>query len=60
MKLAIEIGPIQADTLRQTVEWVQFSEKLGVHMAFAAEAWWSDAITPIAYLEMKYMLILVQ
>jgi F420-dependent oxidoreductase-like protein len=53
MKLAIEIGPIQADTLRQTVEWVQFAEKLGVHMAFAAEAWWSDAITPIAYLADK-------
>ena len=53
MKLAIEIGPIQADTLRQTVEWVQFAEKLGVHMAFAAEAWWSDAVTPIAYLADK-------
>ena len=53
MKLAIEIGPIQADTLRQTVEWVQFAEKLGVHMAFAAEAWWSDAVTPIAHLADK-------
>ena len=53
MKLAIEMGPIQADTLKQTVEWVQFAEKLGVHMAFAAEAWWSDAITPIAYLADK-------
>ena len=53
MKLAIEIGPIQAGTLKQTVKWVQFAEKLGVHMAFAAEAWWSDAITPIAYLADK-------
>ena len=53
MKLAIEIGPIQSGTLKQTVEWVQFAEKLGVHMAFAAEAWWSDAITPIAYLADK-------
>ena len=25
MKLAIEIGPIAPDTLRQTVEWVQFA-----------------------------------
>ena len=24
------------------VEWVQFAERLGVDMAFAAEAWWSD------------------
>ena len=53
MKLAIEIGPIQAGTLKQTIEWVQFAEKLGVHIAFAAEAWWSDAITPIAYLADK-------
>ena len=45
MKLAIEIGPITPSTLRQSVEWVQFAEKLGVDMAFSAEAWWSDALT---------------
>jgi hypothetical protein len=27
MKLAIEMGPIQPDTLKRTVEWVQFAEK---------------------------------
>ena len=53
MKLAIEMGPIQPDSLKQTVEWVQFAEKLGVDMAFAAEAWWSDAVTPLAYLAGK-------
>lgn len=53
MKLAIEMGPIQPDSLKQTVEWVQFAEKLGVDMAFAAEAWWSDAVTPLAYLADK-------
>lgn len=53
MKLAIEIGPIAPDTLRQSVEWVQFAEKLGVDMAFSAEAWWSDALTPLAYLADK-------
>ncbi len=53
MKLAIEIGRIAPDTLRQSVEWVQFAEKLGVDMAFSAEAWWSDALTPLAYLADK-------
>lgn len=53
MKLAVEIGTITPDTIKQTVEWVQFAEKLGVEMAFAAEAWWSDAVTPLAYLADK-------
>ena len=53
MKLAIEMGPIQPGTLKRTVEWVQFAEKLGVSMAFSAEAWWSDAITPLAFLADK-------
>ena len=35
------------------VEWVQFAERLGVDMAFAVEAWWSDAVTPLAYLADK-------
>jgi F420-dependent oxidoreductase-like protein len=35
------------------MEWVQFAERLGVEMAFAAEAWWSDAVTPLAYLADK-------
>ena len=52
MKLAIEMGPIQPDSLKKTVEWVQFAE-LGVEMAFAAEAWWSDAVTPLAFLADK-------
>ena len=53
MQLAIEIGAIKSDTLRESVEWVQFAEKLGVGMAFSAEAWWSDALTPLAYLADK-------
>ena len=53
MKLAIEMGTITPDTIKQTVEWVQFAENLGVDMAFAAEAWWSDAVTPLAYLADK-------
>jgi alkanesulfonate monooxygenase SsuD/methylene tetrahydromethanopterin reductase-like flavin-dependent oxidoreductase (luciferase family) len=53
LQLAIEIGAIKSDTLRESVEWVQFAEKLGVGMAFSAEAWWSDALTPLAYLADK-------
>ena len=50
MKLAIELGGVQPDNLALTTEWVQLAEKLGVAMAFSAEAWWSDSVTPLAYL----------
>ncbi len=53
MKLAIELGGARPDTLGLTVEWVQIAERLGVDMAFSAEAWWSDAATPLAYLADK-------
>ncbi|MEM1437013.1 MAG: LLM class flavin-dependent oxidoreductase [Pseudomonadota bacterium] len=53
MKLAIEIGSAQPDTLKLTTEWVQLADRLGVDMAFSAEAWWSDAVTPLAYLADK-------
>ncbi|MEZ5597552.1 MAG: LLM class flavin-dependent oxidoreductase [Pseudomonadales bacterium] len=53
MKLAIEIGPVKPDSLALTTEWVQLAERLGVDLAFAAEAWWSDAVTPLAYLADK-------
>jgi len=53
MKLAIEIGIAQPDTLDLTTQWVQHAEKLGIDMAFSAEAWWSDAATPLAYLADK-------
>ena len=53
MKLAIEIPALRPDTLKLTVDWVQHAEKLGCEMAFAAEAWWSDSVTPLAYLADK-------
>jgi F420-dependent oxidoreductase-like protein len=53
MQLAIEIGAVQADNLKLITDWVQHAESLGVSMAFAAEAWWSDAVTPLAYLADK-------
>ena len=53
MKLAIEIGGAQPDKLDLTTQWVQLAERLGVDMAFSAEAWWSDAVTPLGYLADK-------
>lgn len=53
MKLAIELGRPVPDALGTSVEWVQLAERLGVDMAFSAEAWWSDAATPLAYLADK-------
>lgn len=53
MRLAIEIGSTQPGKLDLTTQWVQHAERLGVDMAFSAEAWWSDAVTPLAYLADK-------
>ena len=53
MKLAIELGTTHPDTLGLTVEWVQIAERLGIDIAFSAEAWWSDAVSPLAYLADK-------
>ena len=53
MRLAIELGRPEPHTLGLCTEWVQRAERLGVDMAFSAEAWWSDAVTPLAYLADK-------
>ena len=53
MKLAIEISGTKPDNLELTTQWVQHAEKLGVDKAFSAEAWWSDAATPLAFLADK-------
>ena len=53
MKLAIELGGTTPGNLKLQTEWVQHAEKLGVAMAFSAEAWWSDSVTPLAYLADK-------
>ena len=53
MKLAIEIGAFRHDNLKLMTEWVQHAERLGVDKAFSAEAWWSDSLTPLAYLADK-------
>ncbi len=53
MQLAIEIGRLTSDNQKLLAEWVQHAEHLGVGLAFSAEAWWSDAATPLAYLADK-------
>ena len=53
MKLAIEIGAVTPANMALTTQWVQHAERLGVNAAFAAEAWWSDAATPLAFLADK-------
>jgi F420-dependent oxidoreductase-like protein len=50
LQLAIEIGRVRPGQLDLMTEWVQHAERVGVAMAFSAEAWWSDAATPLAYL----------
>ncbi|MHB8577431.1 MAG: LLM class flavin-dependent oxidoreductase, partial [Dehalococcoidia bacterium] len=49
MKLGIRIGYSGAD-LRLPVEKVQLAERLGYDSVWTAEAYGSDAITPLAYL----------
>lgn len=53
MKLAIEIGALRADNRQLLTDWVRHADRLGVDLAFTAEAWWSDAATPIAFLADK-------
>ena len=50
MRVAIEIPRVEPGQLRLLRDWVTLAERLGVASAFAAEAWWSDAVTPLAYL----------
>ena len=53
MQLAIELGALRPGNLNLLVDWVSHAERLGVAMAFSAEAWGSDAVTPLAYLADK-------
>ena len=53
MQLAIELGALRPDGPRLHADWVRHAEGLGVSMAFSAEAWGSDAVTPLAYLADK-------
>ncbi len=53
MRLAVEIGAVRPDNRALMEDWVRHAERLGVALGFSAEAWWSDAATPLAYLASK-------
>ncbi|MDE0364852.1 MAG: LLM class F420-dependent oxidoreductase [Gammaproteobacteria bacterium] len=56
MKTAIAIGGVEADRkggFTRSVEYALECEKLGVDVAWSAEAWGTDAFTPLAYLAAK-------
>ena len=50
LKLGIQFGYWQAQPPQNTVTLAQEAEKLGCDIAFTAEAWGSDAFTPLAFL----------
>lgn len=50
MKLTISVGGYGRAEIKQTIEFVQAAERLGVDGIWSAEAWGQDAITSLAYL----------
>lgn len=53
MKASVHIGRRSLSDFQATVDFVQEAERLGVDCAWASEAWWTDAVTPLAYLAGK-------
>jgi len=52
MKLAIDLGFLDVQW-EQHITYAVEAERLGVDFAWSAEAWGSDAVTPLAYLAAK-------
>jgi F420-dependent oxidoreductase-like protein len=52
-------GPGSPEQWKRSVEFVQEAEKLGVAACWSAEAWGTDAVTPLAYLAAKTEKILL-
>jgi len=50
LKLGLQLGYWQAQPHKGFVETVQEAEKLGYDIVFTAEAWGSDAFTPLAWI----------
>ena len=50
MKLTIGVGAYRQTGIEETVEYIQFAEKLGIHSVWSAEAWGQDAVTSLAFL----------
>ena len=50
MRTATTIEAAQQDTWRETLDFVLEAEKLGLDVCWVAEAWGSDAPSPLGYL----------
>ena len=50
VKLALRLNLYRAAELRVPVETVRQAESLGYHSVWTAEAYGSDALSPLAYL----------
>lgn len=53
MKLTIGVGGYSQVGIDETVEYIQFAEKLGIDSVWSAEAWGQDAVTSLAFLAAK-------
>jgi len=50
VKAAVAVGMNTGEDWSQTVDFVREAERLGVDQVWSAEAWGSDAVSPLAYL----------
>jgi len=50
VKLTIGVGDYRNIGIEETIEYIQFAEKLGVDSVWSAEAWSTDAVTSLAYI----------
>ncbi len=53
MKTALAVGGYARTDTKALVEFVQEAERLGVDSVWSAEAWGTDAVTPLAFLAAK-------
>ena len=50
MKLTIGVGDYRKVGIEETIEYIQFAEKLGIDSVWSAESWSSDAVTPLVFI----------
>ena len=50
MKISISIGSFSHTPPNEIIEYAKLAERLGVERIWSAEAWGTDAITPLAFI----------
>ena len=50
MKLTIGVGDYRKVGIEETIEYIQFAEKLGIDSLWSAESWSTDAVTSLAFI----------